>query len=98
MKTDNISAMRISIYDCETTPADLIKPFIPKNYTRVAWIPQSMGDQVWVLFEFPSLEDRQSWECELTLELFNMLDRRLIKDAARFGWGVRDFNGFLVGE
>jgi len=99
MKYETISALRISLYDCvdvSETPAGILKPYIPNKYKNRAWIPQTMGDQIWVLFEFEDAIQRDTWEKSLPANISNFLDRKLIPHALDFGWGVRNMNGFII--
>lgn len=89
-----ISALRVDLYDCDGPPAEIIRVYAPVRYCRRAWIPQSIADQIWVLYEFESEEERVRWECGLDGIMKKWLDRGLIKHALPYGWAVRDINGF----
>jgi hypothetical protein len=49
-----------------------------------AWVPQTLGEQIWVVYEFPSEAERVAWEQGLPPLLAKMLDRDLIPRA--LGW------------
>lgn len=89
-----ISALRVDLYNCEGRPSYILSPFLPKKYKNKAWIPQTMGDQIWVLYEFYTIEDRLEWESTLPERIKNWLDRKLIKSALIYGWHIRNVNGF----
>ena len=94
--SDNISALRIDLYDFTERPAEVIKPYWPIHVARYAWIPQTLGDQVWVMFDFNTEEKRKEWEESLPDEIKNCLDRDLIDLALGYGWNSRNANGFVV--
>lgn len=94
---DTISALRVHLFDCETSPGEAIKKVMPQKYERRAWIPQTMGDQVWVLFDFETQGAREEWEASLPPEVKRWLDRDLIEYALPYGWLIRDANGFVTG-
>ena len=90
-----ISALRLELADfTQLTPAEVMRFHRPVNAMRRAWIPQTLGEQIWCLFEFPSVDERIWWEQRLPEEIRNSLDRSLIELARPFGWEVRDMNGF----
>jgi hypothetical protein len=66
----------------------------PEAATRNACIPQTIADQIWVMYEFPTEADRLAWEATLPKRVADWLDRKLIPHAMRFGWSSRDANGF----
>jgi len=94
MEHETISALRVDLYECDTRPAETLKPHVPVSATRHAWIPQTMGDQIWVLYEFNTKEERETWENSLPEQISNWLDRKLISNALSYGWHSRDVNGF----
>jgi hypothetical protein len=97
MSYETASAIRFDLYECKFRPADLIKPHWPQNSVREAWIPQTLGEQVWVLFDFATQADRAAWERTLPKAVSRFLDRQLIPHAVEhYGWVVRDPNGFPV--
>ena len=92
---DAISAMRVDIYDCiDKPPRDYIRAVVPKNAVRSAWIPQTMGDQIWVLYEFKSKAERVAWEDALPADVSRWLTRSLLPHAMGYGWSTRDENGW----
>lgn len=93
---DKISALRIRLEDCDAFPREIIKPFKPKSYVCTSWVPQTMGEQIWVLYKFKSVEDRVAWENSLPDNIKKWLDRNLIKWAVPYGWFIRNENGFVI--
>ncbi len=91
---DNVSALRIELG--REPPGQLVKAEWPKKFTRRAWVPQTMGDQVWCFFEFETKEERKAWEKGLSDKLRPFLDRDIIPYIRRFGWHIRDMNGFII--
>lgn len=92
-----VACLRVDLYDCgDRAPRDILSPIYPDNLKRRAWIPQTLGDQIWVLYDFNSVEERVAWEEKLPDQVRKWLDRNLIPHAVTFGWEVRDFNGFVV--
>ena len=51
---------RISIYDA-TNPQDIWKLLKPLNCINTAWISQTIGDQVWMWFEFANESDKSNY-------------------------------------
>jgi len=95
MTKESVSALRVDMYDCiKETPAIILKPFTPENSINKAWIPQTMGDQIWVLYEFKTKKDREEWENMLPENISKWLDRGLIEVAQDYGWHIRNANGF----
>ncbi len=89
-----ISALRIDMYDIEKPARDFIAPIEPQNAIARAWIPQSLGDQIWVMWKFKTQQEREQFEAGLPSEVARWIDRGVIKFAIGFGWHTRDFNGF----
>lgn len=87
----HISALRVDLYDCMDKPLlDYMRPVIPVNMTRSAWITQTLGEQIWVLYEFRSEADRIAWEAALPDDVARWLDRTLLPHALDYGWQTRD--------
>ena len=96
---NNISALRVDLYDCITQrAAEILKPHIPENTINNAWIPQTMGVQIWVLYEFKTELARVEWENGLPDLIKSWLDRTLLDHALSYGWNTRDANGFVVNK
>lgn len=91
---ETISALRVDLYECDERPAEIIAREKPTNATRKAWIPQTIADQIWVLYDFATVADREAWEATLSPKLRGWLDRKLIGNALSYGWQTRDENGF----
>src|SRR4249919_1056772 len=97
MNYDTVSALRIGLRDCSSDerPSEVIWRERPMNATRHAWIPQTLGEQIWVLYDFPSKEEREGWESGLSPRVAKWLDRKLLPFAIeQYGWQTRDANGF----
>lgn len=93
---NHVTALRISLYDCiDKPPRDYINPIKPDNAINFAWIPQTMGDQVWCLWEFATEQEKQDFEKSLPDDVSRWLDANLPEIAARYGWHSRNENGFL---
>ena len=92
---ESVSALVVDLYECAEAPRKILIPVFPKNSTKQAWIPQTMGDCIWVLFDFVSKEDREEWESTLPPNIKSWLCREIIPHAITYGWQVRDANGFL---
>jgi len=86
---DNISALRISDNEC-SSQWEFMQQYHPKKSIKMAWIPHTMGDQVWVLYKFENKQDRRDWETSLPNKVFVWLDKKLIPEALEFGWHIRD--------
>ena len=95
---NRIGVLIVDMYDCvDFTPREILKPYIPIKIENEAWIPQTMGDQVWVMYEFHSEENRLKWEESLPENISNWLlkDRNKIsRYVKQYGWGIRNENGF----
>ena len=91
---EKISFLRFHLQDWDKPPRDVIKPYWPDSFNQYAWIPQTMGDQVWVMYEFFSEADRVNWEFTLPKHIHACLDRSTIPHALKYGWHSRDPNGF----
>lgn len=95
-----ISALRIDIFDCPPNepPSAIVEREKPTTAIRHAWIPQTMGDQVWVLYDFPTEADRLTWEAGLSSLMMKWIDRTVIPYAIKYGWHIRNVNGFVKGS
>ena len=92
---DTVSALCVDLYECDVLPSAIIDRERPTNYIHYAWIPQTMVDQIWVLYDFRTVADREAWEASLSPKLRGWLNRELIKLAIPYGWHNRDENGFI---
>lgn len=91
-----ISALRVCLLglaDNEHAGA-IIDEVKPAKATRNAWIPQTIADQIWVLYDFASEADRLEWEATLPPRVAKWLDRKVIPWGLKFGWHTRDANGW----
>lgn len=93
---ENISALRVDLYDCKLPPRDYIRGYEPENALNSAWIPQTICEQIWVLYEFKSQTERLEFEASLPAEVSRWLDRTLLPHALTYGWKTLDLNGFTV--
>ncbi len=91
---EDISVLRVSLYDCDERPSNIISRIKPTNSIEAGWIPQTIADQIWVMYRFKKVKDRIKWEKGLPTEVSKWLDRGLIEHALRYGFGARDENGF----
>lgn len=91
---DTIAALSISVYEDPEPLKRLELAHRPPDLVSFAWIPQTIADQIWVVYEFKSREAREAWEGTLPEQLRALLNRKLIPHALPFGPGVRDLNGF----
>jgi hypothetical protein len=91
-----ISALRVCLLGLEPGEhaAKIIGEIKPAKATRRAWIPQTIADQIWVLYEFASEADRLEWEATLPPRVAKWLDRKVIPWGLEFGWQTRDANGW----
>ncbi len=94
---DDIAALRLNLMDFDKAPGKVLKPYWPvaPDLVEYAWVPQTMGDQIWVAFRFVNGTARQLWELLLPPELAACLDRALIALVLPYGWHSRDVNGFI---
>ncbi len=77
-------------------PNALLRTEWPKDIVRYAWIPQTICDQIWVLFEFPSVQSRAAWEVSVINPLIrSWISREVIPFALSYGWNLRNTNGFV---
>jgi len=98
MEHETISALRVDLYDCDDKPPrDYIRPIAPLNAINHAWIPQTIGDQIWVLWEFNTKDEREAFEAGLPVDVSRWIDRTVIPYSLKYGWRVRDTNGFVTG-
>jgi hypothetical protein len=89
-----ISALRVDLYDCiNERPAEILEPHKPKDFTRHAWIPMPIGDQIWVAYQFRTVEARLAWEESLPPLIKGWLARDLITHMLPYGWIERVIGG-----
>jgi len=81
-----IKALRIDLYECTERPAAILKPFEPKNAIEYAWIPQTIGDQIWVVFRFANASDAEAWAASLSPQLAGWLDDKVKGAAQQYGF------------
>lgn len=92
---ETISALRLDLNDFDERVSYVVERHKPNFALRRAWIPQTICDQIWVLYDFPSVALRESWEDQLPLALKKCLDRGLIEHALSYGWHSRNIDGFI---
>ncbi|MNF22301.1 hypothetical protein D3C87_1437240 [compost metagenome] len=81
-----IKALRIDLYECTERPALILKPFEPKNAIEYAWIPQTIGDQIWVVYRFSNAADAEAWATSLPTQLAGWLDDKVKGAAQKYGF------------
>lgn len=81
-----IKALRIDLYGCTERPALILKPFEPKNAIEYAWIPQTIGDQIWVVYRFANAVDAEAWTASLSPQLAGWLDDKVKGAAQQYGF------------
>ncbi len=59
---EKISGLILRLDDFDEKPSSVLHREEPGNFVKYAWIPQTICDQIWVLYEFRSKEDREEWE------------------------------------
>ena len=93
-----ISALRVDLNDWHDLSnqrfAEVFCQYKPAKFSQKAWIPQTLGEQIWVLYEFETEQDRLNWESKLPKNIAQFLDRSMIEYALPYGWHIRDENGF----
>lgn len=89
-----VSGLRILMHDVEGPPWQIVQDQAPRDVIRAAWIPQTLADQIWVLYEFQTETARLEWEQALTGHMKAWLSREVIPHALPYGYGSRDENGF----
>lgn len=52
-------------FDLGGKPGEILAEVRPEECVSRAWIPQTLGEQVWVLYEFPDLQTKAAWEATL---------------------------------
>ena len=60
-----IVGYRYSVYERNADANRFFKQVEPKKYSDYVWIPQTMGDQVWIWFEFDTVAERKQYEKEM---------------------------------
>lgn len=80
-----MAALRVSLFDCTKAPQEYLQAVEPKNALRRAWIPQTMADQVWVIYEFASEHERVDWERSLPPDVARWLDRKILAHTKKYG-------------
>jgi hypothetical protein len=69
----------------------------PKAKHKLAWIPQTIGDQHWIYYGFYSKKEKDEWLKTLPEILINSICPSLIKHIDDYGWHIRDtLTGFIV--
>ena len=91
-----VSALRVNLYDCSKHPSSYISPIEPPNAIEKAWIPQTAGEQIWVLWLFETEEERIEFEESLPESVSRWLSRSLVSTAIPYGWHTRDINGSIL--
>lgn len=50
---------RLKVFECN--PQQLYQDLRPDNCLASIWIPQTLGDQIWLWFEFANKEDKKAY-------------------------------------
>ncbi len=64
MKIESTATLRFNLYelgDIKMSPQDVLKEIRPTNHINYAWIPQTLGDQIWVWYEFNTSEEKEEF-------------------------------------
>lgn len=103
MKTENVLAIR---FDLNQMWLDGLKEHIcsylpggwEKNAVNYAWIPQTLYDQVWVVTEFDTPENKAAYEARLNpiVLSYKAPSEYFLNWISIYGWGIRDMDGFIV--
>jgi hypothetical protein len=64
MKKELMVGFRLDMYEV-SNPQLLAKKLRPENCKRSIWIPQTMGDQIWLWFEFETQEEKEKYISQL---------------------------------
>ena len=82
MKKENIVGFRISLWDVTNSHKiwEILKPY---NCINSIWIPQTIGDQIWMWFEFKNILDKNEYiknlkSIEILNEWHELKNKRLI--------------------
>jgi len=62
MKYECTATLRFHLWeldDINMTPRKVHKEIHPDNCIKYVWIPQTMGDQVWVWYEFETIKEKE---------------------------------------
>lgn len=68
MKLENTATLRLhlwSLQDIGSSVQDCALEIQPDNFTDRAWIPQTLGDQVWLWYEFATPDIRDAFLASL---------------------------------
>ena len=60
MNKETLVAFRVSLYDVGS-PQQFYKDITPDYCIDKKWIPQTMGEQIWMWFNFADTEDKQKY-------------------------------------
>lgn len=95
MQLKNMVAFNVDICD-HISPQEFDKRYRPTKLKRRSWIPQTMGDCVWIWYEFESPEEARLYKKCLTeearLRISKFIDQAILdrfKDCESCDW-----NGF----
>lgn len=77
-----VSALDFNLYHAEKfggSPVKGEKSLRPSN-AKIAWVPQTLFDTVWVFYVFASEAKRLAWEETMPDNLKFLLDRTLVEE------------------
>lgn len=64
MNINNTATLRLHLWELDDigeTPQSCMKEIMPKEYVDYKWIPQTLGDQVWLWIEFSSVVEKKNF-------------------------------------
>ena len=78
------SCLRVYLYDCDERPALILERVKSKNGKQIQWIPQTICDQVWVIYQFQTEKDKLDWEKLLPKQVSNWIDKNLLSISKKY--------------
>ena len=72
MKKENIVGFRVSLYECNN-PQQFYKNVRPDNCIDELWLAQTIGDQIWIWFEFANKKDKKEYIKQLKAKKMKVL-------------------------
>lgn len=74
MKKELTVGFRVSLYEV-MNPRELWSKLKPEKCKDSVWVPQTLGDQIWMWFEFENLEEKNEYLDSLKeIEIVNEYD------------------------
>ena len=75
MRIEFTAMLRLHLWeldDIKMTPQKVYKEIYPDNCIKYVWIPQTLGDQVWLWFEFRTIEEKKNFLENLPIKYKNI--------------------------